>query len=184
MKRIFVLIAVLAVALWTGGCSSKGGTSTDGSGGVAVDDVTSGDGANASALPGSSGFGGAPGRGGPKAEPGSPLAQRVIYFEYDQSTVKSEYLPVVEAHAGYLRDNPGVKLSLEGHADERGSREYNIALGDRRANAVGRLMLFQGVATGQVEVVSFGEEQPATMGHDEESWGLNRRVVLVYAGES
>jgi len=181
MKQIVVLTSVLAVSLWIGGCSSKGGATPDESGAAAVEDPT---GANASALPSSSDFGGAPGGGGPRAEPGSPLAQRVLYFEFDQSAVKTEYLPVVEAHAGYLRDNPSVKLTLEGHADERGTREYNVALGDRRANGVSRLMLFQGVASDQIQVVSFGEERPAVFGQDEASWGLNRRVVLVYAGES
>lgn len=180
MKRILVLASVVVLSLWIGGCSSKGGA-TDEASTAGVEDPS---GADATALPGDSDFGGAPGGAGPRAEPGSPLAQRVIYFEFDQSTVKSEYLPVVEAHAGYLRENPNVTLTLEGHADERGTREYNIALGDRRANAVSQMMLFQGVAARQVQVVSFGEERPAVFGQDEASWGLNRRVVLVYAGES
>jgi len=181
MKQIVVLTTVLAVSVWIGGCASKGGTSTSDTAGAEVEDRT---GADTTALASGSGFGGTPGQGGPRAEPGSPLAQRVIYFEYDQSTVKSEYLPVVQAHAEYLRDNSGVTLSLEGHADERGTREYNIALGDRRANAVSQFMLFQGVGSGQLQVVSLGEERPAVIGQDETSWSLNRRVVLVYAGES
>ncbi len=119
----------------------------------------------------------------PDAPPGSPLGQRVIYFEFDSATVPARYRPVVEAHAEYLSERPRLIVTLEGHADELGTREYNIALGDRRGQSVRRLMQFQGVQTTQLEVVSFGEERPATRGQDEASWSKNRRVEIVYSGE-
>lgn len=119
----------------------------------------------------------------PDAPPGSPLGQRIIYFEFDSATVPSQYRPVVEAHAEYLRERPRLIVTLEGHADELGSREYNIALGERRGQAVRRLMQFQGVEAAQLEVVSYGEERPAMMGQDESSLTKNRRVEILYSGE-
>jgi peptidoglycan-associated lipoprotein len=108
------------------------------------------------------------------------LATRVIYFDFDQSTVRSEYLDVIQAHADYMAANPQVVLRLEGHADEKGTREYNLGLGENRANSVRSLMMAQGVADNQLVVVSYGEERPAAFAHNEESWALNRRVELVY----
>jgi len=119
----------------------------------------------------------------PDAAPGSPLGERVIYFEFDSATVPARYRPVVEAHAEYLRERPQLIVTLEGHADELGTREYNIALGDRRGQAIRRLMQFQGAEAGQLEVVSFGEERPASSGQDESAWSRNRRVEIVYSGE-
>jgi peptidoglycan-associated lipoprotein len=119
----------------------------------------------------------------PDAPPGSPLGQRVIYFEFDSATVPAQYRPVVEAHAEYLRERPRLIVTLEGHADELGTREYNIALGERRGQAVRRLMQFQGVEAAQLEVVSYGEERPAMGGQDESSWTKNRRVEILYSGE-
>ena len=120
---------------------------------------------------------------GPDAPPGSPLAQRAIYFDYDAATVKAEYRPVVEAHGTYLSENPRIRVVLEGNADERGTREYNIALGERRGNAVRRLMLYQGAAPEQIRVVSYGEERPVSAGSGDSAWAQNRRVEIVYAGE-
>jgi peptidoglycan-associated lipoprotein len=114
------------------------------------------------------------------APPGSPLSKRVVYFDFDRSDVREEDRPVVEAHAAYLAANPGTPVILEGHADERGSREYNLALGERRAISVRQLMAVLGVSNDQVQVVSFGEEKPANEGHDESAWTLNRRVELTY----
>lgn len=111
------------------------------------------------------------------------LAKRVIYFDFDNSTVKSEYQPVLAAHAEYITGHPNIRVVLEGHADERGSREYNIALGERRAKAVQQLLTVQGVAQKQLQVISFGEERPVALGHDESAWSLNRRVELLYSGE-
>ncbi len=114
-------------------------------------------------------------------DPSSPLSKRIVYFLFDSSEIAPEYQQLISAHAGYLASNPERTVVLEGHADERGSPEYNIALGEQRANSVSRLLKLQGVAEGQVQVVSFGEEKPAVDGHDESAWQQNRRVELVYA---
>lgn len=116
-------------------------------------------------------------------DPSSPVFKRVIYFEYDSAEVAAEDRETVAAHAKLLASNPGVTVTLEGHADERGSREYNIGLGDRRAQAVRKLLELQGASVNQFRTVSYGEERPATDGHDESSWRLNRRVELVYPGQ-
>lgn len=110
----------------------------------------------------------------------SPLASRVIYFEYDSAKVNDESLGLLEAHGNFIAANGNVSVRLEGHADERGSREYNIALGDRRAQSVRRILLFQGASSDQIDTISYGEEQPAQLGHDEAAWSKNRRVELVY----
>lgn len=115
-------------------------------------------------------------------DPSSPVFKRVIYFEYDSAEVVAEDRETVAAHAKLLAANPGVLVTLEGHADERGSREYNIGLGDRRAQAVRKLLELQGAAVSQLRTVSYGEERPAVDGHDESAWRLNRRVELVYPG--
>ncbi len=111
-------------------------------------------------------------------DPDSVLAIRVIYFEYDSSEIKDEFHSVVSAHATYLIDNPSAFLVLEGHADERGTREYNMALGERRANSVQNTLLLHGVPASQMEVVSYGEERPEATGYDDQ----NRRVELRYQG--
>jgi peptidoglycan-associated lipoprotein len=113
-------------------------------------------------------------------DPRSPLAQRLVYFEFDSSEVRSEFRSTVSAHARYLSQNTGAAVTLEGHADERGSREYNLALGERRANAVRSLLLAEGAAGAQIQTVSYGEEKPAAAGHDESAWSQNRRVEIVY----
>ncbi len=113
-------------------------------------------------------------------DPSSQLSVRIIYFEYDSSNVKEEYRPVVEAHALYLSQNPGTTMTLEGHADERGSREYNLALGERRAQSIKQQMLLLGANADQIRLVSYGEERPAIDGHDEYSWQQNRRVEILY----
>jgi len=113
-------------------------------------------------------------------DPNSPLAVRVIYFEYDSSEVLPQYRSVVEAHAKYLAGNPNAVVTLEGHADERGSREYNLALGERRAYAVKSQMTLLGAGDNQIRVVSYGEERPALEGHDDGAWSKNRRVELRY----
>jgi peptidoglycan-associated lipoprotein len=113
-------------------------------------------------------------------DPDSPLSVRIIYFAYDSSSVPPEFRPTVEAHATYLANNPSVTINLEGHADERGTREYNLALGERRALAVRRQLVLLGASAGQVRAVSYGEERPVVEGHDEESYQLNRRVEIIY----
>jgi len=108
------------------------------------------------------------------------LSARIIYFAYDSNEVPEDQVELVKHHGKYLSFNPEAKLRLEGHADERGTREYNIALAERRADAVKRLMQFEGADASQITVVSYGEEKPISFGHDDESWQLNRRVEIVY----
>lgn len=104
----------------------------------------------------------------------------IIYFDYDRAEIKPEYVPVVAAHAKYLNLGNTLKARLEGHSDERGSREYNIGLGERRAQAVRRALMLQGVTEPQITTVSYGEERPAVQGGDESAYSKNRRVELVY----
>ncbi|MEZ5450551.1 MAG: OmpA family protein [Thiolinea sp.] len=116
-------------------------------------------------------------------DPRSILAQRIIYFDYDQSTLRPEYRAILDAHGSLLADFPELNIRLEGHADERGSREYNVALSERRAYAVLDYLKIKGVKASQADVVGYGEEVPAAFGHGEGSWSKNRRVELIYAGE-
>ena len=108
------------------------------------------------------------------------LAKRSIYFEFDRDDIKAEYRPIVEAHANFLKSNPGRKMRIEGNADERGSREYNLALGQRRASAVMKAMTLLGAPERNIEAVSMGEEKPKATGHDESSWAEIRRDDIVY----
>lgn len=120
---------------------------------------------------------------GAHKDPASPLAQRVIYFDFDSAVIHPRFQPILEAHATYLKANPQFKVTLEGHADERGSREYNLALGQRRAESVRRALALLGVPDNQMEAVSFGEERPAVEGHDESAWKMNRRTEIRYVDE-
>jgi peptidoglycan-associated lipoprotein len=108
------------------------------------------------------------------------LAKRVIYFDFDSSEIRGEGTDIVAAHAKHLSSNNGQKIRLEGHTDERGSREYNIGLGERRSQAVRRALLLQGAGETQLSTVSYGEERPAAAGADESAWQRNRRVEIVY----
>jgi len=110
----------------------------------------------------------------------SLLSQRVIYFEFDRSNVRSQFRPIIEAHAEYLRGNSSARVILEGHADERGSREYNLGLGERRGNSVEELLRANNVSADQLEVVSYGEERPVCRESNEDCWQRNRRVEIVY----
>ncbi len=104
----------------------------------------------------------------------------ILYFDFDQADLRPQYGDLLARHANKLSNNSRTKVRLEGHADERGSREYNIGLGERRAQAVRRMLLIQGAASNQISTVSFGEERPAAMGSDEDSWQQNRRVEIKY----
>ena len=108
---------------------------------------------------------------------------RTIYFDFDQFDIKAEYRPIVEAHAKYLRENPGAKALIQGNADERGSREYNVGLGQRRSDAVKKMMTLLGVRESQIESVSLGEEKPSCAEHTEDCWAKNRRADVLYGGE-
>lgn len=116
----------------------------------------------------------------PWNDPQNPLSDKVVYFKYDSSEVQSEYTGIVATHAAYLAAHSDLVVTLEGHADERGSREYNIALSEQRAHAVARMMKLQGVGESQIQIVSYGEEKPADFGHDERAWSMNRRVEITY----
>jgi peptidoglycan-associated lipoprotein len=108
------------------------------------------------------------------------LQNLVVYFDYDQAEIRPEFNALLQAHGQNLATNPNAQVRLEGHADERGSREYNIGLGERRAQAVRRVLMLQGATANQLSTVSYGEERPAATGSDDEAWRLNRRVELVY----
>ena len=111
------------------------------------------------------------------------LAQRSIFYDLDQYDIKDQYKDLVGAHARYLRENPASKMLIQGNTDERGSREYNVALGQRRSDGVKKMLLLLGVTEAQIESVSLGEEKPRSEGHDEAAWTQNRRSDILYQGE-
>ena len=113
-------------------------------------------------------------------DPNSLLAKRTVYFDYDESVLMDQDRAILEAHAQYLSQNPGAAVTLEGHTDERGTREYNLALGERRAVSARQFMSLLGASGQQLRTVSYGEEQPAALGHNEEAWAQNRRVEIIY----
>ena len=119
----------------------------------------------------------------PLTDPASILSKRSVYFDYDKFDVKSEYTSLVEAHAKYLLQHGDAKVTLQGNTDERGSREYNLALGQRRAEGVKKMLLLLGAAEAQVEAVSLGEEKPRAAGSNEAAWAQNRRSDILYGGE-
>ncbi|TKI05425.1 peptidoglycan-associated lipoprotein Pal [Martelella alba] len=104
----------------------------------------------------------------------------IVYFDLDKYDIRPEFAQMLDAHANFLRNNPSYKVTVEGHADERGTPEYNIALGERRANAVKMYLQGRGVSADQISIVSYGKEKPAVLGHNEAAWAKNRRAVLVY----
>lgn len=119
----------------------------------------------------------------PLTDPNNILSKRSVYFDFDKDEVKAEYRAMVEAHAKYLQANPVATITIQGHADERGSREYNLALGQRRSSSVKKLMNVYGASDQQIETVSFGEEKPRCTAQTEACWAENRRADIVYAGE-
>jgi peptidoglycan-associated lipoprotein len=118
--------------------------------------------------------------GNPASAAGPANATKIIYFDYDSYSIKPEFQSALDAHARFLNTNKGRKLAIEGHTDERGGREYNLALGQKRSEAVRRALALLGVTDGQIEAVSFGKEKPAAQGADESSWALNRRAEINY----
>lgn len=162
--KFAALALAMAVAV---GCSSKGGdASGEGAGAGAGVDPNAGYGAGNGSLDGGMG-----------SEEAALRAITTFYFEYDSSDLKPEAMRALDVHAKDLQSN-GARVVLEGHTDERGTREYNMALGERRAKAVQRYLVLQGVSPAQLELVSYGEERPVAMGNDEQSWAQNRRVEL------
>jgi peptidoglycan-associated lipoprotein len=174
MRKILIVL-VLAAALTSTGCASKKpkpGASQSTEVGSGAD--TSGAGSDAANA----------GNVGSDDEAPGPqtgiLAKRIIYFDFDSSDIKGEGTDVVAAHAKYLANHASTRVRLEGNTDARGSREYNIGLGERRAQAVRRALLLQGATEAQIATVSYGAERPAVMGNDEAAWSKNRRVEIVY----
>jgi peptidoglycan-associated lipoprotein len=180
MNKILLLAFTVLVAV--AGCTTTG--SKSGSQSAAVEDQSStGDGADSNVQTYATGSRSTTGMNALE-DPSHPLynllQERTIYFEYDKSEIQEQYRDIVEAHATYLSEHPDVNVTLEGHADERGSREYNLALGERRAIAVERQLTLLGVQAAQIRTVSYGEERPISTGHDESSWSRNRRVEIIY----
>ncbi|MEI6709014.1 MAG: peptidoglycan-associated lipoprotein Pal [Methylococcales bacterium] len=188
MKVNKTLLALLITACLLSACSDdkKPISATDGSQNAASgikDASTSGlnasSGLNPQGLPNVNASIGADGEFN---DPNSPQP-KIIYFMLDSSDVQPDFVPVITAHAQYLVANPSLSLLIEGNTDERGSREYNIALGEQRARSVANLLLAQGVTSTQLRIVSYGEEKPAASGNDESTWEQNRRAELVYQGK-
>lgn len=116
----------------------------------------------------------------PLNDPRNILSKRSLYYDYDEATIKTEFRALVEAHARYLKEHPGANVAIEGNCDERGTREYNIALGQRRAESVKSMLILLGAAANQVEAISLGEEKPKADGHGEQAWSQNRRSDIIY----
>lgn len=189
MKKL-KLFAVLVPLLWLAACSSTPNKGMN-EGDVAVEDLSA-------QTSGVNGQGNADGseygsetqvvvgeddyQGNELNDPSNPLSNRVVYFEYDSANVRQEDQATLQAHAAYLAKHPNVTVRLEGHTDERGSREYNLALGERRALSIRQILMLQGADISQFQVTSFGEERPAVDGSDESAWAQNRRVEIVYLG--
>ena len=175
-KKRLSWLAMIAAALLFAGCSSTG---TREEGAAASDkagaQVVEGGGAQTAGATQGGAW-----QGNPLDDPNSLLSRRKVYFDFDKSDIKPEYVDVLRAHAEYLASHPQAKVTIEGHCDERGSREYNIGLGERRANAVKRFLEAEGVDPAQLNTISYGEERPEVLGHNEAAWSKNRRAVLVY----
>jgi len=183
--RRFIFAAFLAAVL--AGCQTTPTTET----GAPIDDK-SGAAASGATTAGAGGdrvtgitTGSGTGTGVPAElrDPNNILSKRSVYFDFDSFVVREEFKPLVEAHGKYLQRNRNMKMTIQGHTDERGSREYNIALGQKRADAVKRMLVLYGATEIQIETVSFGKEKPKNAGHDESAWAENRRDDILYAGE-
>ena len=168
--RIFLISLLAAIVA---GCAS-----------TSIPDPEAGDGSLDGSSDGSSssGFEDRSGFGGEEVpyEADAAAMGMIIYFDFDQSDLKPQYADLLARHANKLSNNSATRIRLEGHADERGSREYNIGLGERRSQAVRRMLLIQGASTSQISTVSFGEERPAAFGSNEEAYAQNRRVEIKY----
>ena len=178
-KNLLVLIAIIASAA-VAGCSShkpRPQPQNTGATGSSAGDQSATSGAGNSSAFGSGGASAGDESAGPSGE---QLKNRIIYFEFDSSDIKSEYNDMISAHGRYLASNPSKHVRIEGNTDERGSREYNIGLGERRAQAVRRALMLQGASESQITTVSYGEERPAVTGHTDEAWARNRRANIVY----
>lgn len=202
-NKLMSFLMVLVVVVFVVGCSGKskiqesnntevverspgsgaipgggtGGAQTQPLGGQGLGDGT---GAGAGGQGGAGGGSGSGVDGMSAARMQELLGKRRIYFEFDSANIDEEGRAIVEAHSSHLVQNSGITITLEGHADERGTREYNLALGERRAKAVLSMMEALGVASSRTQTISLGEERPVALAHDEEAWHLNRRVEIIY----
>jgi len=188
--RTLASIATLAAAFALGACSSavkldetapvesRGGAAGAGAGGASAGGIGSGSTSGSSERPVAQ-VTVDPSKD-PLNDPNSPLSRRSVYFDFDSFVVKDEFRPVVQAHASFLGTNKTRRVVVQGNTDERGSREYNLALGQKRAEAVRRSLTALGVPDAQIEAVSFGEEKPKATGADEASYAENRRADIVY----
>lgn len=179
--KLGLVLLLCTGSLWLAGCATETSTAPT------VEDQTTpattapeqpGGGTGTQALPESGGT--QAGALGGTAADADLLAKRRVHFEFDSSALDEENRAIVEAHARYLVANPNLRVTLEGHADERGTREYNLALGERRAQAVERVMRILGVSAGRMTTTSYGEEKPLAPEHNESAWALNRRVEIIY----
>jgi peptidoglycan-associated lipoprotein len=177
MKRILSVALLIAGAALLAGCPKKHNVIESPNAGSQVSGSTEGEGASTSSRALN---GGADAQGSGMGADAGPFARKVIYFDFDKSEIKPEFAAVVAAHSRNLASHPNLHVKLEGNTDERGTREYNIGLGERRAQAVRRALMLQGVAQSQLATVSFGAERPAVEGDTEAAWAQNRRVELVY----
>lgn len=164
--------ALAAAVVWAAGCSTTGSTTNAGTA----------DNSGSSSMGASSYGSDSASTSGTDVNDVDAL-QTVFYFDFDQSVVKPAALSALEGHAQYLAQHPSASIRLEGHTDERGTREYNMALGERRAKSVERVLEVNGVADSQIQTISYGEEKPAALGHNESAWSQNRRVELKYVSK-
>jgi peptidoglycan-associated lipoprotein len=171
---IYLGLAILAAA-----CSSTPKTEAPITEGGKTTTPSTGTGTGSTTTPANQGMV----EGNPLHDPSNILSKRSVYFDFDSNAVKDEFRGLIQAHARYMADHRDTRVRIEGNCDERGSREYNLALGQRRAEAVKKIMTVLGAADARIETISYGEEKPAAMGHDEESWAKNRRADIKYAGE-
>ena len=179
MKRMLTLALLLAGSLVLAGCKKHNPVHDAPVAGTEVPSSASTNGSEGASTSGSP-LDGANGSGRELNTVSGPYARKIIYFDFDKSEIKPEYAEIVANAAHLLSGSAGIKLKLEGNTDQRGTREYNIGLGERRAQAVRRALMLQGVAESQLSTVSFGAERPAAEGDDESAWSKNRRVELVY----
>lgn len=187
MKMKVLLLATVMLAMMISGCAQQGGNANGGGA-----NNGGGYGYNNGGYNNNGGYGnnnGGSGNGNSQftpadlRNPNSILAQRIIYFDFDSSNIRPEYQGVLNAHSSLLAAYPNLRVRLEGHADERGSNAYNVALSERRGYSVFDYMQIKGVNSGQMDVIGYGEEVPAAFGHNEAAWSKNRRVEIKYAGE-
>lgn len=181
MKQIILCAAIVSLLA---ACSSEQ-VKTEGQGTSASTSSTANSGATSNAVAGSTSSQGnsSAAQGSPLKDPNNILSKRSVYFPFDQYVIDDKYRALIQAHAAYLKSHPEAKATLEGNADERGGAEYNLALGQKRAEAVRKMMELNGASAKQMEAISFGKEKPKAAGHNETAWAENRRTDVHYKGE-